>query len=262
MNTEPNHTFVVCAYRESRYLTECIESLLAQTVPSKILIATSTPNDHIREIADQYRLPVYINHGEAGITGDWNFGLSCATTEYVTLAHQDDIYNPTYTETVLNRAEKTKNPVILFTEYYEVRHGEKVLNNRLLKTKRRMNFFLRPFPNSRWMRRRVLSIGNPICCPAVTYYMPACQNFRFDGSFRFACDWDAWERLSRIKGAFCYIKQPLMGHRIHMESTTTEMTNSNRRSEEEHLMFRRFWPEWIIHIIFRLYGNASKSNQT
>ena len=51
-----NHTFVVCAYKESEYLKECIESLLAQTVKSRIVIATSTPNEHIRSIAGRYGL--------------------------------------------------------------------------------------------------------------------------------------------------------------------------------------------------------------
>lgn len=261
MNEPIRHTFVVCAYRESRYLEDCIRSLTAQTVPSRVLVATSTPNDYIRGIAERYGLPVFVNEGEAGITGDWNFGLSCAESEYVTLAHQDDVYDPTYVERILARAERVKRPVILFTEYYEIRNGEKVLNNKLLRTKRKMNFFFRPFPNSRWMRRRILSVGNPICCPAVTYCKAACADLKFDGNFRFACDWDAWERLSRKKGAFCYIRTPLMGHRIHEESTTTEMTNSTRRAEEETAMFRRFWPKWIARFIMRFYSRAADSNK-
>ena len=64
------HTFAVCAYRESAFLEECVTSLLAQTVPSSILIATSTPNDHISGIATKYGIPLYINKGVAGITGD------------------------------------------------------------------------------------------------------------------------------------------------------------------------------------------------
>ena len=52
-----NHTFVLCAYKESQFLEECVQSLLAQTVKSKILISTSTPNDHIKGIAEKYNLP-------------------------------------------------------------------------------------------------------------------------------------------------------------------------------------------------------------
>ena len=67
-----DHTFAVCAYKESPYLEECIKSLKSQTIKSNILIATSTPNDYIKGIADKYEIPYYINEGEGGITQDWN----------------------------------------------------------------------------------------------------------------------------------------------------------------------------------------------
>ena len=41
------HTFVICAYKESSYLEECIVSLEKQTVKSNILMVTSTPNAFI-----------------------------------------------------------------------------------------------------------------------------------------------------------------------------------------------------------------------
>ena len=107
------HTFVLCAYGESPFLEDCMRSLKAQTVPSDILISTSTPNAHIEEIAKKYDAPLYINQGEAGITGDWNFGISHAHTPYMTIAHQDDIYDPAYTETVLQAVKKSKQPIMI-----------------------------------------------------------------------------------------------------------------------------------------------------
>ena len=47
------HTFVICAYKESKYLEDCIKSLKAQEVKSDIKIATSTPNEYIYSIADK-----------------------------------------------------------------------------------------------------------------------------------------------------------------------------------------------------------------
>ena len=44
------HTFAICAYKESPYLEECIESLMAQEMKSEIIICTSTPNDYIKNI--------------------------------------------------------------------------------------------------------------------------------------------------------------------------------------------------------------------
>ena len=50
------HTFVICAYQESPYLEECIQSVLAQKEDGAVLIATATPNDHIQALADRYGL--------------------------------------------------------------------------------------------------------------------------------------------------------------------------------------------------------------
>ena len=42
------HTFAICAYKESKYLEECIRSLKKQTVETNIILVTSTPNSLYR----------------------------------------------------------------------------------------------------------------------------------------------------------------------------------------------------------------------
>ena len=58
------HTFVICAYKESSYLEECIVSLEKQTVKSNILMVTSTPNTFISEMAEKHNIPLIVNEGE------------------------------------------------------------------------------------------------------------------------------------------------------------------------------------------------------
>ena len=99
--TGKNHTFAICAYKESPFLEECIQSLLGQTIPSTIIIVTSTDNAYIQNMAEKYHLELFINHGESGITQDWMFAYRSARTELMTIAHQDDTYDRLYTETVL-----------------------------------------------------------------------------------------------------------------------------------------------------------------
>ena len=60
------HSFVICAYKESPFLEECIVSLKKQTVESNIIMITSTPNDYIRNMAKKYEIELFINHGENG----------------------------------------------------------------------------------------------------------------------------------------------------------------------------------------------------
>ena len=163
------HTYVICAYKKSPFLEECIRSLKEQTVQSEIIMATSTPNDYIQSLADEYEIPLFVNSGPGGITQDWNFGYAQTNTPYVTIAHQDDIYLEHYTERMLAAMQRADRPLIYFTDYGELRNGAPVLENGLLRVKRRLLLPLRKFRRSRWIRRRVLSMGCPICCPSVSF---------------------------------------------------------------------------------------------
>ena len=66
-----NHTFVICAYKESPFLEECIQSLLCQTIKSHILISTSTPNSYLDAVSKKYQIPIYVNDIAGGIAEDW-----------------------------------------------------------------------------------------------------------------------------------------------------------------------------------------------
>ena len=258
-----DHTFAVCAYQESPYLEECIKSLKKQTIKSNILIATSTPNDYIKGIADKYTIPYYINKGEGGITQDWNFAYSCAKTKYITIAHQDDIYEKDYLEIVLKHITRAKHPLLFFSDYYEIRDGKKVTSNKLLKVKRIMLLPMRikAFQSSRWVRRRILSLGSPICCPSVTFVTENSPEPVFENHYRACEDWEAWEKLSKKKGQFLYSTKLLMGHRIHEDSETTAAIGDNKRSKEEYEMFCKFWPDSIARLIFKFYSKGQNSNQ-
>ena len=257
------HTFVICAYGESPYLEECICSLLNQKRKSPVLIATSTPNEHIERLAEKYHLQVKVNQGEKGISADWNFACSCADTPYVTLAHQDDLYEPDYSEHILAFLKKAKHPLIAFTDYCELRDGRKTETNELLRIKR---FLLSPLKikglqNSKFVRRRILSVGSPICCPSVTLvkeHLP--EQPVFENNMKSNVDWQAWEKLSKLKGSFIYCKKPLVAHRIHEDSETSAIIADNKRSDEDEVMFSKFWPKFIVKILVKFYAKGQDSN--
>lgn len=262
MSDKLKHTFAICAYKESPYLEECIKSLLCQTVKSEVILATSTPNDYITELCHRYDISMYVNQGEKGITQDWNFAYSKAMTDYVTIAHQDDVYEKNYTEKVVSMLDSAKAPIIFFSDYGELRNGEVVHKNRLLTVKRIMLIPLRAkmFWNSKFVRRRILSFGSPICCPSVAFVRNNCPEVVFQHGFRSNEDWEAWEMLSQRKGSFVYCTEQLMYHRIHEDSETSAILKDNARSQEDVVMFRKFWPLPIAKLIARLYGTSESSN--
>jgi len=262
-----NHTFVVCAYKESPYLEECIQSLKEQKLKSDIIVVTSTPNEYIEHTAKKYKLPYYVNVGQGGITQDWNFGYKCAIdknqSHYITIAHQDDVYDKDYLSEIMDQMEKTRHPLIAFSDYYEIRDKKKVEKNTVLRVKRFLLFPLRIFilQKSRWVRRRILSLGSPICCPSVTFAVNNLPKVIFQNHFRACEDWEAWESISKLKGSFVYIPQKLMGHRIHENSETTAAIGDNKRTMEEYQMFCKFWPRRIAKLLVKQYSKSQKSNE-
>lgn len=262
MKQERRHTYAICAYKESPYLEKCIQSLKDQTVPADIIMATATPNEYIRNLAKKYDIPLYINTGEKGITQDWNFAYNQAKTDYITIAHQDDFYDRHYTEALLKMADREKRPLIFFTDYYEIRNGQVVKSNMLLRIKRILLLPMRPKYawRSRFIRRRVLSLGSSICCPSVTFARKNVPNPVFLNHFRTDEDWEAWERLSRLKGSFVFCNKPYTYHRIHEESETSAAIKETGRSKEDYVMFCKFWPSWVAKLLVKVYSKSEKSN--
>lgn len=257
-----DHTFVLCAYGESPHLSDCANSLLSQTIKTNVIISTSTPNDHIRSTAAKLDIPLYVNDGEPSISHDWNCAIGHCDTPLVTIAHQDDLYLPKFAECVLDSVNQSSFPLISFTDYGEVRDGQNCDNSKLLRIKRILlsPLKVRGAQSSRFMRRRILSLGSSICCPAVTFCLPNLPSPLFRNEMKCDLDWDAWERFSKLEGDFVYIPKLLMRHRIHEGSETTALIEDNTRGLEDLQMLKRFWPGPIAKMVNWAYGSSQKSN--
>lgn len=258
-----DHTFAICAYKESPYLEECIKSVIEQKIPSKVIVVTSTPNAHIDELCKKYDVPLTINDGEGGIVQDWNFAYETANTKYVTIAHQDDVYLPDYTFELLNKAKQTGNMIIAFTDYAELREGSVKAENQILRIKRIMLAPLKIlwFQRSVFVRRRILSLGCPICCPSVMFAKENISGEVFQKGYRSDEDWQAWEKLSKYKGSFVYASKILMYHRIHEESETSIIIGDNARTTEDYEMFCKFWSKPLAKLLVKFYSKSQKSNE-
>lgn len=262
MYTADDITLIIGGYKENPYLEECIQSLMRQTVRCPVIISTSTPCLFLDQMAKKYQLEVFTNDEPEAI-GNWNFGIRQVKTPLVTIVHQDDIYEPEYVEEILNAANSSRRPLIAFTDSFEVRDGERVYQNRLLRVKRMLLFPLRAklFRGSKFVRRRSLSLGNGICCPAVTYVRANLSEPIFTSDYRCNQDWDTWEQISKLDGDFLYVPKPLVGHRISAGSGTTLYIADGRRRAEDLEMFEKFWPKGIAKALARFYALAEKSNE-
>ena len=260
------HTFVVLAYKESQYLEECIQSVLNQAFPSKVIIGTSTRNEYIENMADKYNLNIVENEIKGGGNAvDFDFAWNAGDTELVTIAHQDDTYDPTYSLRMVEAYKKHPDATIIFTDYYEIRDGKKLYENRNLNIKRLLLTPLRwrEWADQRHVKRSVLSLGNSICCPAVTFckknipYRSIFVNKEVGGN----SDWAGWLKLAETKGRFVFVEEALMGHRVHEETHTSRDINAHIRSPQDLVMLEKFWPKPIAEVINHFYAKSEESNK-
>ena len=77
------HVFSICAYKDSPYLEPLIRSLVSQSVPSHIILCTSTPSPYIDGLAWKYGIQVVVRHGGSNIRDDWNFAKEEQSTETI-----------------------------------------------------------------------------------------------------------------------------------------------------------------------------------
>ena len=256
-----NHTFIICAYKESPYLEECIKALKAQTIKSDIIISTSTNNELITGLANKYNIAVFEHNQGGNIGKDWNYGISIPKTKYFTLTHQDDIYMPDFLATNLAKLNKNNKAVLAFCNYDEIDSKSQLIpRTKNLKIKDLMLQPFKIFSGSRFVRNRVMSFGYPICSPTATYNKNIIGDFKFSETVCGAIDWEAHYRINKIRGSWYYSKKRNMLHRIHSDSETSNAIINNKRTQEETMMFEKYWPKFIVKLLMKFYINAQKTN--
>ena len=257
----PKHTFAVCAYKESPYLRECIESLVNQEKKSDVIVCTSTPCEYIYKVAKEYELPIYIRDGQSDIRDDWNFAYNMADADFVTIAHQDDIYCKDYVSQMFDTLRVYRDleqVIIYFTDYLplkETTDTKRDLNSkirRLLRTPLKWNIM----SQNKMVRRMTLALGNSICCPTVTYNKRKLGKDIFTSVYKFNIDWDTFYKLAGQEGVFAYKDKPLVLYRVHDGATSKEFIDNHLRIEEDTQMFNQFWPVCVSKLIMLFYQKA------
>ncbi|MBQ8923285.1 MAG: glycosyltransferase [Lachnospiraceae bacterium] len=254
------HTFSICAYGESAYLEQCIKSILRQSVKSNVIICTSTPNAYIRKLSDKYNIKLYVREGNPDIKDDWNFAYNAAGTHYVTLAHQDDVYNNKYTEELYRKIKKRKGFLIYYCGYRPVKNQKITTDaNCMIRALLRSPMNIRFFADKSFFKLTTLALGNSICCPSVTYDKKTLGDNIFTSSLKFNIDWDTFYKLACMKGSFIYNNKILMYYRIHDEATSKKFIDNSGRVKEDMYMFDKFWCHSISEFIMKFYKKAYKT---
>jgi hypothetical protein len=261
-----DHTFAIPVYREAPNLAVLIESLRAQTRGrSAILIATSTPSPELYSCAKRHALPLLVNPHRIDIATDWNFALGAAQTELVTLAHQDDIFAPTYVDQVASALRRHTDALFAFCDYSEhTPAGARPtnINLRIKRALRHRAFGARESITEPRDKLRLVSLGNPICCPSVMFNRSTLVDFGFPTGFQTNLDWMAWLELARRPGGFVYVRESLVSKGVHAGSETTVTIANRARQREDRAIFDELWPRPVAAALAILYKLGYFANRS
>ena len=236
------HTFVILAYKESDDLEECIKSVLKQSVKSNVLIATSTPNDYIMDMASRYSLGVTINEEESNKGSDYNFAINTMDSDLITIAHQDDLYDRNYTKEILKKYKDNNDATIFFTDNYEINDDKKIVRSKRLK---RQRFYLYPlkyrfFQNKKYFKLRSLRKQKFICTSSITFVKKNINKEIFPTDLIYDNDWKGLINLAREATRFVYVKKRLVGYRV-IEGAY----NKEKLIEDEEIL-KTLYPKWYF----------------
>ena len=258
----PLHTFAVCAYGDSPYLEACLRSLSVQTVPSRVILCTSTPSPFLEGLAGKYGILYYVRRGKSNIREDWLFAYRKAEGRLVTIAHQDDIYRRNYVEELLRAYGRYPDMTVFVSDYVTLKmteHGgrlEPLSSVWAVKKLLRLPLRLRFAADREWIKKSSLCFGNALCCPACTYNKEQIGDDMFHSAYDFALDWDNLYELAGKKGRFVCTEKPLLAYRVHEDATTRACIEDDRRRSDELAMFRKLWPDWMACVLMRFYQKA------
>ncbi len=190
--------------------------------------------------------------------------MRAARAPLVTLAHQDDLFAPGYVAELAQALHRHPRALFAFCDYSEhTPAGARplTLNLRIKRLLCRRAFGPLECLTDTRHKQRLLSLGNPICCPSVMFDRRELSDFKFPKGFQTNLDWMAWLELSRRSGGFVYVRKSLLSKGIHDGSETTATIANRARQREDRQLFECFWPRPLAAILTAIYSLGYYGNR-
>jgi glycosyltransferase involved in cell wall biosynthesis len=207
---------IIPTYNYRRYVTDAVESALAQTYrPIEVIVAddgsTDGTGEELRRFGDQIR---YLHQENRGLPAARNLGIRTATGEYLAFLDSDDLWDPTKLEKQMAVIEADPKVGAVFCEANRVELETGALIRR------------QPCrPDARGDIRRTLLQRNCVTGSG-SAVLARRECFEkaglFDESLRSCEDWDMWIRISR-HFHFDFVPEPLVTLRSHAASMTRRL---------------------------------------
>lgn len=227
MERFPKVSVVIPTYNRARYVTEAIDSVLAQTVPPDEIIvvddgSTDNTQDVLKRFGDRIK---YIRQDNAGPGIARNTGIKSSKNEYIAFLDSDDLWEPNRLERQLAAAKRYRHrPVLWFSDAkfvlpdVQVRASEWEIHGRF-RPERAIGILEKPneFVVKGYIINTSTILANRKALLQVGLFEPK----------RESEDGGLWVRLGRI-GSFGYIAESLCVRRMVGEHTNFHSVRAYR----------------------------------
>lgn len=137
-------SFITGVYNSERYLSDCIESMLAQTYQDiEIILVVNACRDGSAAIANAYekKYPKVVRcfyvDKKLGAGGSREYGLLYAKGDYIAFVDNDDVLDKQYIERMISMAIEKNEPDIITCNFCKItENGDKIIYKRILRNKR------------------------------------------------------------------------------------------------------------------------------
>ena len=226
---DPRISVIMPVYNNERYLSDAIESVLAQSYADfEFLVINDGSSDSSLAIAQSIakndsRIRIIENEKNLGIVETLNLGLERAGAEFIARMDADDISLPTRFEKQIKILETNPDIGVVGTSYYVIDELGDVQDE------------FHP-PASDVLIRWQLLFHNPFAHPSVMYRAGLAKRIQYRDTYLHCEDYEFWTRfLQETKGA--NLEEPLLYYRktassisgTHSEIQTEGATKLSRQ---------------------------------
>lgn len=126
----PKISVIIPVYNASKYLKECLDSVVNQTLKDiEIICVNDGSTDNSLSILEKYaqnddRIKI-INQENKGLSEARNVAIEVASGDYIGFVDADDYINLSFYENLFNRAEETKSDIVSCEYMYRFKDRQK-----------------------------------------------------------------------------------------------------------------------------------------
>jgi glycosyltransferase involved in cell wall biosynthesis len=231
-------TFAVPVYNGAVYLGETLASLLAQTADGyRVVVVDNVSTDASAELAESFadpRLDVVRATEHVSMTENWNRAVALVDTEYLVLAHADDVYEPDYLATMLPLIERFPKAFLAHCLISTIDEHSREIASPNDRYKERFWPPEDPYERGSCEALGWLARGNYISPPSPIFRTSAVREIGpFETRYLFVPDWAFW--AAGVLAGFTIVgtRRRLVRYRRHTQMLSKALYASKRSFREE-----------------------------